>query len=978
MSRAPSELASRIARWRTGDASRTNESDETHISSGPSKFWWHDTSPPPVVSSSSPSKVHGNTAHARVNAVVEARTRRLARGGGVDCKTRVAVRVAERNLSSSTSAEIAANELARLSVNNPDLQEALSLIRRGPDGRVTVGSLRIAEATMRENYARSLRASAEIGEEDFAFGDTKATHKNQKQPGIPASARSSADYSGGAYMKVDDLFVSLAAEQAVPGQDRPTWDDSPGKHARRSGFVTQEKNAASRPRSAGSARASNETLGASEESVDLPDLEAVHEAQRDTEGDSQDTLADSQDTVGDSQDTVRDVTPEIEPEEEVEEEEPAEEDEVVEEVVEEETEEEDVVEEFAVDDPVEEERVSVDEAPSSLVPPSGQPKSTPTTPTKRAQARESSVARSPTQHIKKEEASPPRSPGVSSQARYVDIPPALLSPTPALPEALFKLDHSPASPPLPASARSPPEKTAALAAKHSAFLSGRDVDAAGLVSAGSGSGSVNRGAVRRAAERYVATSAAFSRDGFASEIASKAATTEIARAYERAVLEDRSSGVASGTGAYSASRKLDAWAMNVSQFGRDAEQASAVSAAETAAETAAKKALHEEWEAFSLTGVLPTDELLLGLARLKLAKDKETETLRSAVRLEKRNAETSCEKLRSARRAEAERKEMLRTLHAQAEAVAAKEAEIAEAQAKAEQIEKIVPPVARVVVPERDATTCRMDLSELRKRIESDLDESVNRVTRAVRGEPADGPVGKLPSAHPWHPTSVPTTVPTLPSHPYPIVASHVAPVYAQTVATAPVMTTQQTEQYNEQLRATRRLAERVGSASREGTPRQHYRFQYPRYREEPPSYEFPSSTPHDDGEGSVYGDAPTPQKSRETYAAVPTHWQSPPKPAAAPPPVTGTPKDSIQPSFDPAPVVAQQPRALPQNPPAPSSAAPPEWQPPTMPAPSFSFGPPRRVAITGLTPREYVSDDVEAAYAESLAQQRAVFGDRV
>jgi hypothetical protein len=76
--------------------------------------------------------------------------------------------------------------------------------------------------------------------------------------------------------------------------------------------------------------------------------------------------------------------------------------------------------------------------------------------------------------------------------------------------------------------------------------------------------------------------------------------------------------------------------------------------------------------------------------------------------------------------------------------------------------------------------------------------------------------------------------------------------------------------------------------------------------------------------------------------------------------------------------VVAQQPRALPQNPPAPSSAAPPEWQPPTMPAPSFSFGPPRRVTITGLTPREYVSDDVEAAYAESLAQQRAVFGDRV
>ena len=49
------------------------------------------------------------------------------------------------------------------------------------------------------------------------------------------------------------------------------------------------------------------------------------------------------------------------------------------------------------------------------------------------------------------------------------------------------------------------------------------------------------------------------------------------------------------------------------------------------------------------------------------------------------------------------------------------------------------------------------------------------------------------------------------------------------------------------------------------------------------------------------------------------------------------------------------------------------------MPAPSFSFERPplrNRVTLTGRTPREFISDDVERAYAESLAQQKAVFGD--
>ena len=188
-----SELASRIARWRTGEPAGADDAD-ARASSGPSKFWWQNSPAKPAAPP--PPRAPATDAHARVNAVVEARTRRLAREG-TTAKARVAVRVAESNASDSQSAEFAARELARLSANNPDLREALTLIRRGPDGRVAVGSLRRAEATMYENYARSARASAEMGGET---GDARGAAK----PPPSHSTRSSADYSGAAYGKTHD------------------------------------------------------------------------------------------------------------------------------------------------------------------------------------------------------------------------------------------------------------------------------------------------------------------------------------------------------------------------------------------------------------------------------------------------------------------------------------------------------------------------------------------------------------------------------------------------------------------------------------------------------------------------------------------------------------------------------------------------------------------------------------------------------
>ena len=899
MSRTGSELASRIARWRTGDPSVGDDGDAFERSVGPSKFWWHDTKAAEP-SSSKPQ----NTAHARVNAVVEARTRRLARNGGTTAKARVAVRVAEGIGSSSQSAEIAERELTQLSRNNPDLREALSLIRRGPDGKVTVGSLRRAEATMRENYARSARASAELG-----YDNSMNQFETQNRQSVPSSARSSMDYSGSAYRKVDDLLASpwkavlQSPGKPVPLEDRPPWDNfynSPAK--------------ATRQQSAKSLSESTESLAVVGEHLDVSVSETA-----------QHTVSDvNYQTV---QVTFGVVNPEMEPEQE-------------EAIEEEETQ--------PVDEPETLEVPAVTKSPVTSVP------STPTKDVhavspKLVPAVSPKISRSPEPSSPPPRSSPPMSP-------VADIPEALMSPEPAIiiPKELLKMDSTP-TPELPPFARSPPEKTAALAAKEQAHLSGRDVDTDGLVAAGGQYKASSTKAVVRAAARDI---------DLLSEIARKAAADTIALEYERAVEEDRSE--RSNAAKASGSRRLDEWSAKVTQHSRDAEKASVV----IEAQTAAKSALHDEWSQFQLNGTLPTDPLLLDLAKHKLNTDKEQELLKKAIML-------TNEKLRAAQRKENEKKQILIELHEKAQALERKVLETKAEEAKAEEIAANLPPIAHVVPEEDIAPT----LSDLRSKIALDLDESVGRVTRAVRGQPVDLPTG----LRNW---SADSAQPVLPSHAYPLTANPVAPVVPQL---EPVMTKQQVEQYEERLRATRRLKERVDMA----TLRQHEMAHFHKSRQEPPAYAFTKYEEQGDDEheeGSVFGDAPTPQRqtppgAENNYAAVPSHWQSPPKPSGAqsvPPPSRAVPQPVMQPV---PPVVAESSRDVQllvthhQEPVhhAQRMSPPPYFPPPEMPAPSFSFERPplrNRVTLTGRTPREFISDDVERAYAESLAQQKAVFGD--
>jgi hypothetical protein len=68
--------------------------------------------------------------------------------------------------------ERALKELERVAAHNPELADALGLIQRGEDGTITVGSLRRAEAALREKYAAAAeRKKAEMEAEARARED---------------------------------------------------------------------------------------------------------------------------------------------------------------------------------------------------------------------------------------------------------------------------------------------------------------------------------------------------------------------------------------------------------------------------------------------------------------------------------------------------------------------------------------------------------------------------------------------------------------------------------------------------------------------------------------------------------------------------------------------------------------------------------------------------------------------------------------
>ena len=89
--------------------------------------------------------------------------------------------------------ERAMKELERVAAHNPELRDALALIRRGPDGAITVGSLRRAEAALRERYAAAAerkKAEAEAtrrAEEDEAEIERLKAELAGGSPGSAAS-----------------------------------------------------------------------------------------------------------------------------------------------------------------------------------------------------------------------------------------------------------------------------------------------------------------------------------------------------------------------------------------------------------------------------------------------------------------------------------------------------------------------------------------------------------------------------------------------------------------------------------------------------------------------------------------------------------------------------------------------------------------------------------------------------------------------
>ena len=87
--------------------------------------------------------------------------------------------------------ERALKELERVAAHNPELADALGLIQRGEDGTITVGSLRRAEAALREKYAAAAeRKKAEMEAEARAREDEAELARLKAELASPGSAAS--------------------------------------------------------------------------------------------------------------------------------------------------------------------------------------------------------------------------------------------------------------------------------------------------------------------------------------------------------------------------------------------------------------------------------------------------------------------------------------------------------------------------------------------------------------------------------------------------------------------------------------------------------------------------------------------------------------------------------------------------------------------------------------------------------------------
>ena len=581
----------------------------------------------------------------------------------------------------------------------------------------------------------------------------------------------------------------------------------------------------------------------------------------------------------------------------------------------------------------------------------------------------------------------------------------------------------------PASPVAPPpgvseEETNALAAKTAASAVGRDVDPSSLLASRDGV-PLNvdaKDAVLRAATRPVEVETGPEDDVDATRAAARrAAIAKMAQEYRRAHAEDTAAAAASSSEDASSARaargpsKLDAWTSEVARERREAE----LRALRAESAEAAKRALAEEWDRYVAEGAEPAEGFLRELARRREVEAEETAKLREEI-------EETRERLREARENEAARGEMLRELHEKAEAVARAEAEADATEARAEKLREALPPMAAVVRPgpggpgpepaavfgdDVSASASAPNLEDVASAIARDLDESVRRVRRAMGGEPepAHAPA---PGGHERR------TAPglTFPSHPYTLVAPLVAPPLAPSNAGVG-MTPAQHARFRQQMMTHLQLQQQ-----------QHYLREQITLRERreaaaaatwdagiPPRFTYPSYAPMQERD---LGGAPETPTRDGALKPVPSHWQSPAREEGddgertrredarmeSAEPATAT-NDASAAKPDPVHIAAPPPPPPvrpyhPHMPPVPSmpAAVPaPSWRPSdgAAPAPSrrladgaappsaSASAPPRRVTfadrdgerLTGHTPREYVSDVVERAYQESLAQQRAVFG---
>ena len=993
-------------------------SDDVPVTSGDgaSKFWWQETpaAPAPGASVAAPtSDVPPKTTATQ----------------------RVAANIAAEN--KGPSVERALKELERLAEDNPDLRDALASIQRGPDGAVTVGSLRRAEATLRERYAAAAsvterakfniakeRAENPLGERGRPRGRSRegAHEAAAKAPASPssrplsasrggsrraskskstpspspakrdakrASARDTArefdpapapapasdpappspEYSGGAYGKTTDPSM---AGSIVPGarrsrsparakspmriEDRPPWDSSPAKAPPRN-----RSRSTSRSRSPGrGARAASRSR-----------------------------------SPGGGSSRARSESP------------------------------------------------------------------------ARARARvlaSEGEDREPLRGILRNGAPPEGAEG----AEGADGSATLMPPRPDVDDfddASFIADvFGGESPPGSPVVAPPPgvsdEETDALAAKTAAAAVGRDVDPPSLVASRDGIAPfVAKDAVLRAVTRPVEVETAPEDDPDETRAtARRAATARMAREYRRAHAEDKEAAAAAAAAAATSDAssaraargpsKLDAWTSEVARERREAE----LRALRTESAEAARRALAEEWDRYVAEGAEPADAFLRELARRREAEAEETAKLREEI-------EETRERLREARENEAARGEMLEELHEKAEAVARAEAEADATEARAKQLRESLPPMAAVVRPgpgpeavaspgrsawtsafvdddASDASAAAPDLEDLASAIARDLDESVRRVRRAMgdEPEPAHAPAtatAPAPGGYEW--PFVPGL--TLPSHPYTLVAPPVAPPVAPSdgnanapaasasASTAPSnagMTPAQEAQFRQQMMVNLQLQQQQHYLREQITLRERREAAAAAARDAyagmPPRFTYPSYAPMQERDLGGAPETPTRDGLRDgLLKPVPSHWQSPAREARddgertrgedakteAAEPATAT-NDAAPPKPAPVPIAAPPPPPPPVRPYHPQTPLVPSMPPmPSMPAavpapswrrapsnraaapPASAPAPPRRVTfadregerLTGHTPREYVSDLVERAYRESLAQQRAVFG---